>query len=106
MVWYVTMEADPLTVDPTYGCRRDELNKVLVPMGLPDSVAVAPDEILKMVECGCSTYSLCKTGQCSCASARVAYGLMCSFCGDADICWNEVTEGQTKENDGSDNGER
>ena len=40
-------------MDPTlYGWRKDELNKVLVPIGLHDTIAAAPDEVLNMVKCG------------------------------------------------------
>ena len=85
-------------MDPTLcGWRRDELNKVLVPIGLHDTIAAAPDEVLNMVKCGCSTSSHCKTKRCSCAPARVACSLMCSCRGDADICQNEVTKKQSEE---------
>ena len=51
IVWYATIEADRPAVEPTlYGWRRDELNKALVPIGLPDRVAAAPDEVLNMVK--------------------------------------------------------
>ena len=58
-----------------------------------------------MVKCSCSASSPCKTKQSSCASARVACSLMCSCHGDADICGNEITKGQSEEDDGSDDGE-
>ena len=106
MLLYATIKTDPLAVDPTLtGWRRDELNKVFVPVGLPDSIAAAPDEVLNLVKCGCSTSSPCKTKRCSCASVRVACSLMCRSRGDADICRNEVTKGQSEEDDGSDDGE-
>ena len=44
-----------------------------------------------------STSSHCKTKRCSCALARVAYSLMCSCRGDADICQKEVTKKQSEE---------
>ena len=86
MVWYATRETDFLALEPTlYGSRRDELCNVLAPSGLPDSITAAPDEILNMVKCGCSTSIPCKTKWCLCALARVACSLMCSCCGEVDI---------------------
>ena len=68
MVWYATMKAGSSAVDPTlYGWRRDKLNKVLLPINLPESIAAAPDEVLNMVKCGCNP---CKPKRCLCASAR------------------------------------
>ena len=106
MVWYATVEVDPPAVDPTlYGWRRGELNKVLVPIGLPDSVAAAPDKVLNMVKCGYNTSSPCKNRGCSCASARVPCSLICSCSEDTAICQNEVAKRKTKEDDGSDDDE-
>ena len=57
-----------------------------------------------MVKSGCITFSTCRTKRCSCVSARVACSLMSSCRGDADICQNELTKGQSEEDNGSDNG--
>ena len=96
----VLMEGASTVLDPTlYDWRKDELNKELVPIGLPDSIAAAPDEVLNMVKCGCSISNPCKTRRYQCVSARATCSLMCNCHGDAGICQNEVTKGQTKEED-------
>ena len=35
-----------------YGCVKDESNKALLQMTLPDNVAVAPISIVKLIKCG------------------------------------------------------
>ena len=71
MVWYATMKADPPAVDSTlYGWKRDELNKVLLPIDLPESIVTAPDELLNTVKFGCSASCSSKPKQCLCATAR------------------------------------
>ena len=105
MLWYATMDVDT-PADPTlYDQKRDKLNKVFAPIGLPESVATDQVEVLNMVKCGFSASSPYKTRRFSCASAMVACSLMCTCHGDAAVCQNEVTRGQTKEDNGSDDSE-
>ena len=47
IIWYSTLEASPPDIDPTlYGWQRDMENRILSPVGLPDNIAPAPEEVL------------------------------------------------------------
>ena len=85
-MWYATLEPDPPDLDPTsFGWTRDESNKVL----LPTTVLVAPDRILNMVKCGCSSSTACSSKHCTCSSASVSCIMMCKCRGDTEICYNK-----------------
>ena len=68
------------------------------------ALPVAPNEVLNMVKCGCSTSNPCKTKQFSYNLAKVVCSLIYNCCREEDICWNEVRKRQSKEDDGSDDG--
>ena len=96
MIWYSTMNSDPPDVDPTlFGWAKDMSNKILVAVTLPDNVSPAPEAILKLMKCGCSTTSPCNTKRCSCSSANVACAIMCKCRGDAAVFHNEETKRAT-----------
>ena len=93
IIWYSTMEADPPDTDPTlYGWLKDIVNKVLVAVGLPDNVSTAPEAVLNMIKCGCSSTSPCSTKRCSCSSASVSCSIMCKCRGDPVVCHNGETK--------------
>lgn len=70
MIWMSALDADPPQLDPIkYGWSHDEASGILLPVTLPIDVSPAPDEILKLIKCGCSSSLLCSTMWCSCALA-------------------------------------
>ena len=97
------MEAEPPAIDFTdYGWIKDELNKVLAPVGLPPGISAAPDEVLNSVKCGCCSSTPCRTKRCSCASVRDACTVMCKCRGDSSICHNEATRNLSQQDVESD----
>ena len=88
--WYATMEPNPPDVN-LYGRLKDTVNRILVAVSLPEGVSPAPDEILNMLKCGCSSTSPCSTKRCSCSSAQVSCSILCKCRGDPDLCHNKET---------------
>ena len=52
---------------------------------MADGISYAPEHILKLVMCGCSSERPCKCGNCSC----MGHQLVCTmFCGSGSTCAN------------------
>lgn len=68
----------PPVLDPCdYGWEKRENGESITPTMLPRGVDVAPEQVLKMTRCNCSS-SQCKSRKCACVKADVK----CSeFCG-------------------------
>ena len=64
--------------------------KKLELIGIPINVSPAPESILKMIKCGCSSSKPCSTARCSCYAARLSCSVFCSCHGDSD-CKNPET---------------
>ena len=61
------MESNPPEIDPTaYGWTKDEQNKILTPVGLPDGIVPASQEFRHVVKFGCSSNTPCPLKRCSC----------------------------------------
>ena len=82
-MWKNCITGTPPELDPVeYGWEKD--GESLRPIMLPDGTDVAPEKVLQMTRCKCSS-SQCKTNRCSC----VKTGTNCSeFCGWQD-CENQ-----------------
>lgn len=83
IMWKNCITGTPPELDPcNYGWERD--GESLRPIMLPDGTDIAPERVLQMTRCKCST-SKCKTQRCSCVKA----GTTCSdYCGCQD-CDNQ-----------------
>ena len=76
------------------------VNKSLMPIKLPNDVDVAPQEVLEMTQCKCSS-SGCRTKQYSCQQA----GMFCSeLCGCKD-CENMKPDVEQTNSDAEDDEE-
>ena len=51
-----------------FGSKKDMLTKSLTPVAIPESVPLAPDYLLKLICCGCSSQNPCSK-RCSCKTA-------------------------------------
>ena len=69
-VWHAALEADPPAFQHTHGWTTDQTSNTLVPIPLPPNVTSAPDEVLKMIRCGCRSVPPCATAKCSCSAAK------------------------------------
>ena len=60
---------EPPNLDPTeYGWFKDEATKSLQPVMLPPTKLSAPDYILKLVCCSCSSAQPCHSSRCGCVA--------------------------------------
>ena len=82
---------EPPNLDPTeYGWLKDEVTKSLQPVMLPPTKLPAPDYILKLVCCSCSSAQPCHSSRCGCVAANLACTTFC-HCQGGSICNNEQT---------------
>ena len=54
---------------------------------MADGISYAPEHILKLVRCGCSSERTCKGGNCSCMGHQLVC-TMCCACGSGSTCAN------------------
>ena len=85
------MEANPTDVDSTFHRWMSMVKQVLLAVVLPDNISPAPEAILGMIKCGCSSTSSCSKKRNSCSSANDAYSIMWSCGGSPDVCYNKET---------------
>ena len=103
-VWRKALQPDPPAIDPTaFGWSREEGSKTLIPTTLPSDTPLAPDDLLKLVRCSCSSETPCKTQRCGCSSASLACSVFCG-CQGGQGCFNERTR-QTLQTDDDDEDE-
>ena len=100
-VWRAALEADPPAFQHTHGWTTDQTSNTLVPIPLPPNVTSAPDEVLKMIRCGCRSVPPCATAKCSCSAARLSCSVFCGYHG-AENCGNEQTKSSAPANEDSD----
>ena len=90
MIWLSAMQPHPPQLDlKEYGWEVEASGTFLIPTVSTNGIPMAPDNILKLIKCGCQSSSPCKTGGCSCHSS----GLGCTmFCACAELnCCNSYT---------------
>jgi len=67
--WYSALSGNPLTLNVVdYGWEADEANKCLIPRNIAEGVSYAPEQILKLVKCGCVSERSCKGANCGCST--------------------------------------
>ena len=87
-LWYSALSGDPPTLNAVeYGWEADDTNRCLIPRNMADGVSYAPEHILKLVRCGCSSERPCKGGNCSCMGHQLVCTMFCA-CGSGSICSN------------------
>lgn len=100
-VWRNATIEPPDQRPTSYGWQRDESAKSLVPISLPKEQRLAPEYIMKIVCCACSSVTPCKTKACGCVSANLACTMFCN-CQASSICKNKQTTTQHISDDDSD----
>ena len=91
-IWKNALELCPPSLDPTsYGFIKEEETKSLVPVTVPANVPLAPDNILKLIRCSCSSESPCKSSSCRCNKAKLACTVFCACCASIECC-NDQTK--------------
>ena len=91
IIWLSIMELHPPHLDPfLYGWEIDPSGTFLIPKISTDGVSMAPDDILKLIKCGCKSNAPCNTGWCSCQRFQLGCTLFCA-CGGGENCSNPHT---------------
>ena len=91
IIWKSAIHSDQPDLDPTlYGWHRDENGTTLYPVTLPHGVFAAPENILQLLKCGCTTSRPCSSGRCGCVTAQMSCSIFCS-CNAGSDCCNEQT---------------
>ena len=86
------LDQEPPNLDPLkFGWVKDDLAKSLCAVPLPQDVPLAPAELLKMIQCMCSSDQFCSSLRCGCVSGQLPCSLFCK-CGVSDSCCNQMTK--------------
>ena len=87
-LWHSALSGDPPALNATeHGWVVDDINRRLIPRNMADGVSYAPDHILKLVRCGCSSERPCRGGNCSCMGHQLVCTMFCA-CGSGSACSN------------------
>ena len=78
------------------------LNRCMVPTELPPDILLAPEYLLKVTYCGCSSEKPCKTANCSCKKANVRCSDLCKCGGTCEGNGREESAADNSEEDNSD----
>ena len=72
-IWRHAIDPNPPPLDRyRHGWMKDTASSSLVPITVPVSTPLAPDEILKLIRCSCESTEPCKSRRCSCSAANIA----------------------------------
>ena len=95
--WMKAIENEPSELLPTeHGWVKDDTNKTLVPKTVPEGVCLAPNEILKLIRCGCESATACKSRNCGCTGKGIPCTIFCA-CGGGLGCNNPHNKPVTEE---------
>ena len=72
-----------------FGWLRDDVSQDLSQVTLPNSVLLAPAEVLELIRCSCFTPS-CSARSCKCSKAKLPCTIFCKCKGDRH-CLNDYT---------------
>ena len=87
-IWKAALDKEPPNLYPLkFGWVKDDLAKSLCAVPLPQDVPLALAEVLKMIQCTCSSDQPCSSLRCGCASGQLPCSLFCK-CGGSDSCCN------------------
>ena len=96
-------------MDPCkYGWYKDEETRCLLPVMFPTGVKQAPDIVLKLICCTCSSDSPCLSARCSCNKAQMSCSEFCQCCKESHSCcnkWTFISENIEYEHDAEDDGD-
>jgi len=83
LVWQSPETQNPPELDSTE-CDwvKDDQNKSLQPVTLPDEVELVPEMVPRLIKCGCHSTIPCSSGVCSCNSANMKCPIFCA-------CYNQ-----------------
>ena len=101
-IWKNALQLDPPDLEPTsYGWIKESRTKSLLPTTVPTNVQLAPNHILKLIRCTCSSEQPCKSSRCACNKSRLPCTMFCA-CQTSIECCNDQTRTAVDEDDEDD----
>ena len=98
-IWLSSLLADPPEVDISlYGWDFDQNSSCLQPAFGPPGLVLVPDELLKIMKCGCKSDEPCKGSRCSCCRVNLPCTTFCE-CEGGVVCHNPHKKARSQEND-------
>ena len=95
--WYSALNQDPPPLNAVdYGWEVDEANKCLIPRNVAEGIPYAPEQIMKLVKCGCVSQRPCKGANCGCMGHQLSCTMFCA-CGGGCTCLNPFNKKDTDE---------
>ena len=89
-IWKSALDLEPPDLNPMlYGWSKDEIAKSLVPITVPKNTSLAPNKILQLIRCSCSSEEPCRSLRCGCHHAKLPCTIFCSC--NNESCQNEYT---------------
>ena len=89
--WRHSLNPDPPSVNVLdFGWSKDATATCHLPVPVSGDVKLVPDELLKVIRCGCASEKACKSGHCSCNKSRISCSSFCE-CEGAIECCNPLT---------------
>ena len=106
-IWKQPLQRTPPPImDPlTHGWTQREGSTSLTPNIVADDVIIAPDELIKMIKCSCSSATPCKYQHCKCHKVIITCTAL-YVCHGGDGCFNEKTKELVQADEGADDGMR
>lgn len=101
-IWRKSADRHPPNLNPEdYGFVRE--GNSLRPMTVASDVALVPEDLLKVVKCGCSSIYPCQSRNCSCSQAGMPCTEFCKCGGLIGHCFNSNTTHSESEDGDEDN---
>ena len=86
-------------LEPLYGWHFDTSSSCLQPAFGPPDLILVPDNLLKIMRCGCKSGEPCKGSRCSCYKAKLPCTTFCD-CEGGITCHNPFKQASNNDNDG------
>lgn len=97
IIWKNALGTPPAVDAEQYGYYKNSVSEVLMLIGVPDNVALAPIEVLKLIKCSCDSETPCRTKRCGCVRTGLSCTVFC-FCA-YNGCLNKINQVQEDEDD-------
>ena len=85
-IW-LSVKHQPPDIDPEeFGWKKNETDKSLIPVTLPDNTTLAPESVFRLIKCGCASETSCSSSKCGCNSSKLPCTMFCAC--HAGVCFN------------------
>ena len=84
------------------GWKADGINKSLSAVPVPTGVLLAPDYIIRLIQCDCESVTACRSGKSYCTGQQIPCTIFCA-CSGGTFCFNKFTSKPPEDDD--DNGD-